>query len=231
MPPARRRVAALAVSLVAIVAMVGSCGDDSDDSRDGATDLIVTTTTEAADTTTTTEDGEGIAAVEELAQSLLITQQELAVPTFFDAGYTPFEGPNECGVDVDASHPPDVLVGTVLRDDQPRVFQQELRIYETPAAALAAFDARVGATSCGTGDQGTTYGPPTDLAAVLEADHAAEVAATHPQVEGLLITAVVGDAVVSFVFARPTGVSVDDLPDPREVAAFGIGKILAALEG
>lgn len=208
-----------------------ACGDDDDEGGGGrSTTTTVRTTATSAPTTPTTADGEGIAELEALAQGLLITLDELAVPTFADAGYTPFEGANECGVDVDGDLPPDALVGTILRDDT-RIFQQEIRVYASATAAAVGFDARVGAFACGTGGQGTAYGEPVDVNDRVGADAAFAVTATNPQIEALLVTALVSDAVVSFVFTRPPGEAPADLPDPVEVAAFGTGKILAALEG
>jgi hypothetical protein len=216
-----------------------ACGGD-DDGDDTADDT--TTTTEAADeetttttvvddeeTTTTTVTDEGNLAIEQFAQSTLITLEELALEGFTDLGYTPSPGPNQCGFDIDATHPAAVVVGTDLGSDTLR-FLQEVRVYETPAAAETAFQAGLEGTQC-TPEDGTQIAAPIDVTTDVDAQQAVLISATRDDLNVVVVAALLSDAVVSFNFAgAPADIEAAGAPHPVEVAAFGIGKIKAAME-
>lgn len=237
----------LAAALAAALLLTAACGDD--DATDAGDDT--TTTTEALEdetsttivpddeddepaddtTTTTAEDGEGIDPLEGLAQSLLITLDELAVEGFQDVGYTPTDGPNQCGVDLDAEHPNQVLVGTTLGHDQ-LAFQQEIRVYGSTQEAMVAFSAGVDGATCEGLPDGTTFTEPTDVTEAVGGDQAIAITATNPTTEAVVVAVLLSDSVVSFTFVSSPPGSAESLgaPNPAEVAAFGVGKIEAALE-
>lgn len=239
-------------AIVALLALVG-CGDGEADERADVQDET-TTTSEPATTTTraaprsttsttaapddtgtvgeladelaTTEEGD--TGLEQLSLELLVVPADLAGQSFVDAGYVPTEGPNGCGVDVDAVHPTSVLVGTGLADADGRSIVEELRVYADVAAAQAAYDAHRTALACGTDGEGTTYGPAVDVNDVVGADAAEEVAVVVEDAQGVVVVALVGDAVLTFATSAPAATPAT--LDPRELAAFGVGKVLAALE-
>lgn len=237
----------LAVACAGLVALAG-CGDVGDGEVAGATTTasVVTTTTAPAGSTTTSPaatDGaptlgelidelaateEGQTELEQLSLELLIAPEDLGGQSFTDAGYVPSEGPNECGVDVDADHPASVLVGTGLSDADGRSIVEELRVFADVEAATDAFEARRTAWGCGSDGAGTTFGEPTDVNEVVHADAGSEVTVVTEDQSGVVITALVGDAVLTFGVAAPA--AAPPALDPREVAAFGVGKVLAALE-
>jgi hypothetical protein len=243
-----RRAAAVLLALGALVA----CGDDepgSDAASDPTTTTIgSTTTTDAPSTSTsTTIDGsaegsdtvgeladelavteEGHTGLEQLTLELLVLPSELAEQSFTDSGYVPSEGPNACGVDVDATHPPSVLVGTGMVDGEGRSIVEELRVYADVDAAAAAFEEHRTALACGTDLAGATFGPAVDVNDVVGADAASEVVLTNEDAQGVVIVALVGDATVAVATTLPGGATA--VLDPREVAAFAVGKVLAALE-
>ena len=161
---------------------------------------------------------------------MLITLDELGNTKFSDAGYTPNEGPNACGYDLDAEHPAEVLVGATYGDEG-RVFQQEIRVYATAADALEAYNAGVANTTCDAATGGLAMTGPVDVTDEVGADQAAAFTATLPSYEATLVAALVSDALVTFQFGTSTGATeAADAPDPIDLTAFGIGKILAALE-
>lgn len=239
-----------------LVVAAAACGDGSggasaSDDEGGSTTTgaaAATTTTEPVRATSTTVagDGEGDGAdgdgghdeladleeghteLVEFAIGLLVSPADLAGRSFEDAGYAPAEGPGGCGVDLDADHPADVLVGTTLADADGRSITEEIRVFAGTDAAAEAFEAHRDALACGTDGAGTSFGPATDVNDVVGADAASEVAVTTEDESGATITALVADTVLTFrstaAAATPPGV------DPREVAAFGVGKVLAALE-
>lgn len=171
---------------------------------------------------------EGHTALVDFAVDLLVGSADLAGQSFEDAGYTPTEGPGPCGTDLDADHPADVLVGTTLADADGRRITEEIRVFAGTDEAADAFEAHRGALACGGDGAGTTFGAATDVNDVVGADAASEVAVTSEDGSGVVITALVADTVLTFRIAAPS-VTPSSL-DPREVAAFGVGKILAALE-
>ncbi|MBA2281600.1 MAG: hypothetical protein H0W25_10265 [Acidimicrobiia bacterium] len=243
--------AAAALTLLPLAA----CGSDSPlpTADETTTTAAETTTTTEAETTTTTEtpdstattagdagdgsDDEGIDEIESLAQSLLVEAGEVSTDTltFEDSGYTPPDAdrPNACGApSTDSVVPPQVLVGTSLTEPASTlVFQEEIRVYVDEAEAGEAFAAGVEALSCGTSIDGTvTIDGPTDVAEEVGGDEAVAFAVRAEAIEGVLVVVRVSDAVVLFLFTAPPGVAAEILaPDPLEVSAFGIGKILAAL--
>jgi len=229
---------------VALALALGACGDDESagdpatttTAADAGDDGTTTTTTgaqpEASTTTAVSEEGPG--AVESVLQQLLVTAGEIGEPSFADVGYAPTDGPNVCGVDVDADVPPAALVGTEL-ESQPLqfAFQQELRGYASPDEAAAAFAAGREGTACGTSTDGTvTLSEPSDVTDRVGGDQAFAVAVTGDGFEGLLVAAQVRDVIATFQFVSAAGAEEPEgLPDPIEVSAFGVGKVLAYLEG
>lgn len=240
-----------AVAAVLALAVLIGCGRDSTDD-DGAGETTTTGRREAAEATTTTSDrdrtttttdgvestsstvddlgGEGLGDLDALVPSLLITLDELAVEGFEDLGFTPNPGPDACGSDVDADHPAEVTVGTTLGMNELSV-TETIRVYPTAQAAAAAQLAFVNSLSCDVHPPDVTVSEVTDVNPRVGADEAAAITATGPDIEATLVVARVGDAVVSFTFAgTPGAAAAAGAPDPIDVAAFGVGKILAALE-
>lgn len=244
----RRRHALLGAALLLVSVGAGCDGNDGDDGDDGAAattttvtvgdattttavDADTTTTREATTTTTPVDDelhdtAEGVTDLEQLALDLLILPPELGGGAFTDAGYVPVEGPNGCGIDVDGDVPPVILVGTRLVDDAASTITEELRVYDDVTVAAQAQAAHAAGLDCGGDADGTTYGPATDVNDVVGADAAVSIEVTGPSSSGLVVVAQVGDAVLTFDLTI-----TDPGLAPLDVAAFGVGKVLAALEG
>jgi hypothetical protein len=211
----------LLLGIAGALLVVGGCSDD-----DTPAAQVTTTTAPAAsgtsappETDTTTagalpdEPGladEGIGALDELAQSLLIQEGELGDPPLADVGYTPGVTGAVCGGDVDTPHPADVLVGVVLESDTTAVVE-EIRVFADADAATAAYDAIMTATGCGAASS-VSPDVPADRAALFQAAGI-----------GTFVLAQTADTVLAF---HVTGEGLD----PVEVAAFGAGKVAAALE-
>lgn len=176
----------------------------------------------------TTVSDEGIGELESLAQSLLITVEGLGDPSFTDVGYEPREG-GPCGIDVDAELPPSVLVGaTFFSEDRGVVVLQEIRIYESTSAAEDAFDRAEVAHSCATSVDGlTTISDATDVTEDVGGDSARFITATGSGLHAQAVYVLVGDAVLTFGLG---GQEPTDAAEITEIAAFGTGKVLAALE-
>ena len=203
------------VALLLVVALFGACSDDEP-------------TPDAASTTTTTEvteeevhDDEGVGDLQEVAAQLLVTADELGTG-FADAGYVPGTEPNACGFALDEEHPPDVLVGVRL-DGGGSFAQQELRVYPNTEASAAAYDAATEGSTC----------PPAvsslgDVADEVGADAATMFREASPTGDATTVVAVVSDTVATFRVEGPPGGAPP--VDPIDLAAFGTGKLLAALE-
>ncbi len=237
-------------ALIVLTAALVACGGDGEAGDAGATTTTgrrevaeattttsdrdrTTTTTGAIDGTSSTVDdlgGEGLGDLDALVPSLLITLDELAVEGFEDLGFTPSPGPDACGSDVDAEHPADVTVGTTLGANNVSV-TETIRVYPATEAAAGAQVAFVNSLGCDVHSSGVTVSEVADITARVGAEEAAAITATGPDIEATLVVARVGDAVVSFTFAgTPGAAAAAGAPDPLDVAAFGLGKILAALE-
>ena len=214
-PPTSAPRPVVLVALVALSTLAGCGGDDGGD-RNGGTAAATTgpSTTATATTSATDEEGladEGPGVLEELAQSLLIQPNELGDPSFADVGYTPGGPVSSCGGVAD-DPPPDVLAGTaIVSEPVATTVVEELRVYGTAEDATAAFDAAVSeaAPSCGAG---------VDVVGQVGADRA--IAFTGAST---YVVALVADTLLAF---HVEGTALD----PLEVAAFGAGKVLAALE-
>ena len=201
-----------AIALAALVA--GGCGDDAERADDPTS-----TTAAAAGATTTGVDepgvhDEGSGALEELAQTLLIQPAELGDPSYADVGYTPGAVAAACGGALDGLAA-DVLAGASLASEPlATAVVQELRVYATAAEAATAFDAAAAAGGCGAAADVTTQ---------VGADRSTAFVG-DPATAGTYVVALVADTVLAF---HVLGTALD----PLEVAAFGAGKVLAALEG
>lgn len=207
---------------VAVLLPVSACrgSDDGEPRPSGGT-----STTGASTTVAVTEDPEGTSELELVAHALLITGAELGVTQAVDLGYSPPQDPGECGFATDAEHPADIHVGTRL-DIQTAVVEEVLRIYRDPAAAEAAFQARVLLTcDLPLTDAGGTG--PVDVNDRMGADQALAFSGTDSSGAFALVVTLLSDAVVSFSLRGAVDASID----PVDLAAFGVGKILAALEG
>jgi hypothetical protein len=210
---------AVAGAAVLVAVAAGCAGDDAPPEGDAAGGGGATATTAAP---TTTADPEGIGDLEALAPELLVTAADLGAGTE-DLGYAPAPPPALCELDLDAQHPVAVHAGTTLRQGA-YVLTQVVRVLDGEPAAAAAFDAWVAAEpSCRPANPPVTG--PQDVNDRVGADRAVLFRVTTRGGEAVLVVALVGDALVSFDHSVPTGG-----PDPVDVAAFGVGKILAALE-
>jgi hypothetical protein len=226
----------IAVAVLAVVGLLGAaCGGDDEPTADDAT----TTTTQPAATTTTTAaptttaeagagdpstsvpEGEGISELEALASDLLILPTELGAPAE-DQGYVPGA---PCGVELDDEHPPDVQVGTRLLTPNGE-FVEEIRIYPDTDAAIAAYETAVELErGCWIETRGLPTGP-EDVNERVGADAAVFVTAGDRGGNLHRVTTRVADAVVTFSLSGQVGFVLDLV----EVGAFGVGKIIAALE-
>lgn len=211
----------------------------------GGDDGEATTTTEdAAEATSTTsataggdDDPEGIDDLESLAQSLLVQPGEIDTETltFEDTGYVPPDegGVNACGNPLtDSVVPPAVLVGTTLTEPTSGLqLLQEIRIYADEAEAGEAFDTGVEALGCGTSADGAlTLDGPIDVTEEVGGDRASAFDLEAPETEGVLVAVHLSDSVVLFLFTGSVGAAESvGAGSPLDVAAFGVGKILAAL--
>lgn len=230
-----RHTRTLAIALAGLLAVgAAACGSDDDDGSDDATTTTeavedeTTTTTEAEpDGTTTTVTDEGNTAIEQLAQATLITLEDLNVPGLQDLGYTPSPGPNQCGFDIDATYPPEVIVGADYGSNTLR-FLEEIRVYATPDDAATAFQAGVDGTQCEVED-GTVISAPVDVTEQVGAQRAMAITATRGEDNVIVVAALISDAVMSFNFAG-TDEAAAGAPPPVEVAALGVGKLKAVLE-
>jgi len=227
-----RSVAALAAAL-----LLSACGGGGSD--DGAVDgdgAGRSTSTEAARPTPTsgaitgtTDDHEGLTDLEVLAPQLLIAPGELGVADVQDLGYTP-PGPTEgCAFHLDRDQPADVHVGTTLLAGGVTIIDA-LRVYADAAAASAAYDAWM-AEEPGCRPASPAVVGPTDVNEAIGADASMSFTTSLPSGDDVLVVALVGDAIISVAM---TGVSPGAdgtvaLP-PLDVAAFAVGKVLAALE-
>jgi hypothetical protein len=221
-------VAALALALLA-------CGDDGDGAATTSTTEAptttstteVTTTTEAAGTTSTTEAGvdhgdeeEGLAELEALVPQLLVTAAELG-PDVEDIGFRPQE---DIDCTVDADHEPDVLAGAGLRAGA-QVIEEVIRVYPSPEAAEAAFDAWLELPPTCTYGLGVAMGEPVDGGEPVGADRSVVYeAARGGGATSTLVVALVSDSLVTTVVTGTPGLV------PLEVGAFAVGKVQAALE-
>jgi hypothetical protein len=221
-------VAALALALLA-------CGDDGDGAATTSTTEApsttstteVTTTTEAAGTTSTTEAGvdhgdaeEGLAELEALVPQLLVTAAELG-PDVEDIGFRPQE---DIDCTVDADHEPDVLAGTGLMAGA-QVVEEVIRVYPSPEAAEAAFEAWLASPPACTHGLGVAMGEPVDGGEPVGADRSVVYEAERGGASTTtLVVALVSDALVTTAVTGTPGL------DPLEVGAFAVGKVQAALE-
>jgi hypothetical protein len=219
------------------------CGDDgagdeaATEATDGsgttaaAGDSSATATTSESPlggvTTTTTEDHEGFTDLELVAPELLIRAAELGVDGAEDLGYTPPPPPPGCPAELDAGHPADVHVGTTIAAGGITVVEA-LRVFADAGTASVAYDAWVGAEpSCRLAPPAASG--PTDVNDRVGADASMSFASAAG--DDVLVLALLGDAVVS-VRTSGTATAADGTPllPPLDVAAYAVGKLLAALE-
>lgn len=238
MPP-RRRAPRAAAPLLALALAPGvglaACGDDQGGGADGTTTSApaATTTAEAptttsgdAATTSTTEgvdhgdEDEGLAELEALVPQLLVAAADLGSGAE-EVGFRPDD---EVDCSTDGDHPPDVLAGTgIAVGDQ--VVEEAIRVYPSADAATAAFEAWLAFPPSCTFGLGAAMGAPADGGEAIGADRSVVYeAAADGGARTTLVVALVGDALVTTSIAGIPG------HDPLEVAAFAVGKLLAALE-
>ena len=211
--PTRAGRAGVALVAVVVAAVVtAGCGGD-DDASDDDDAAPASTSTSAAITTTTAADedglaGEGTGVLDELAQTLLIQAAELGDASFADAGYSP-----------------GAALGAVWRPRRGPGTRRPGR--DRARLGVDGDDGDRGAPGLrlARGRRRRPLPPPpalctagTDVAAQVGADRALAFAG-----ESTYVVALVADTVLAF---HVTGTAVD----PLEAAAFGTGKVLAALE-
>lgn len=223
------------LTLVATLVVAAGCGGGGSGGEVVAPDGTATTTVVPVVTTastadpTTTVDAEGISELEALAPGLLIAAAELGIEGARDLGYAPTDTSPRCDFDLDVEHAVDVHVGTTLEAGGYTV-TEIIRVLAEPGAAADAFDAWVANEGpCRPPDPEVTG--PVDVNDRVGADRAVSFTVPTRGGAAVLVVALVGDALVSFdqsgVPMAPDGAY---LLDPLDVAAFGVGKILAALE-
>jgi hypothetical protein len=219
---------------VAVALVLLACGDDGDPAATtttsttevaDSTSTSTTTTTGEDEATTTTgvdhgDEEEGLGELEALVPQLLITAAELG-PDVEDIGFRPLEDV-DCGVDGD--HPVDVLAGTGLQAPT-QVIEEVIRVYPSPEAAEAAFEAWLAFPDDCTFGLGVPMGGPADANSIVGADRsvAYEVARDGDDT-ATLVVALVSDSLVTTAVTGTPGM------DSLEVGAFAVGKIQAALE-
>jgi hypothetical protein len=234
-PPHRARALA---PLAALALALAACGDDSGGntsdtttevpaSTTSTTDAPSTTSTTPPGTTTTTEAGvdhgdaeEGLAELEALVPQLLITAAELG-PDAEDIGFRPQE---DVDCTVDADHEPDVLAGAGLMAGA-QVVEEVIRVYPSPEAAEAAFEAWLAFPPECTFGWGLAMGTPVDGGELVGADRSVVYEAERGGTSTTtLVVALVSDSLVTTAVTGSPGL------DPVEVGAFAVGKVQAALE-
>jgi hypothetical protein len=232
--PPRQRARSLA-PLVAIALALAACGDDGGGDTAGTTTEAPESTTSSTDasstttssSTTTTESGvdhgdaeEGLAELEALVPQLLITAAELG-PDAEDIGFRPQE---DLDCTVDADHEPDVLAGAGLMAGA-QVVEEVIRVYPSPEAAEAAFEAWLAFPPECTFGWGLAMGTPVDGGELVGADRSVVYeAARGGEATTTLVVALVSDSLVTTAVTGTPGL------DPVEVGAFAVGKVQAALE-
>ena len=230
-PPRHARALA---PVVAVALVLLGCGDDGEpaattttSTAPEATSTSTSTSTTEPDPTTTVEPGvdhgddeEGLGDLDVLVPQLLVTATELG-PDVEDVGFRPPEDV-DCGVDGD--HPPDVLAGTGLQAPG-QVVEEIIRVYPSPEAAEAAFEAWVDFPPDCTYGLGLAMGEPVDGGEPVGADRSVVYrAARDDGTTSTLVVALVSDSLVATVVTGTPGM------DPVEVGAFAVGKVQAALE-
>jgi hypothetical protein len=217
-------------ALVAALALAAGCGDGGSGAATDPTSVTTTTAAaaagEATTTTAATEETDGISELEALAPELLVAAAELPVAGIGDLGYSPAGSLPGCDFVLDDEVPPDLNVGTSLGANGLAFVTEVIRVYSDADAAASAFATAVANEEpCRSHEQ--SFSGPTDVNDRIGADRAVAFSALDRGGPTEVVYALVGDALVSFEFpppADPTG------PPPLDVAAFGVGKILAALE-
>ncbi len=222
----------IAGSALAIVLALAACGGDDDAADDTTTTGAAeeTTTTEAPEEETTTTAADA-GDLEALFDRLLLQPEDLD-PTFVDAGYEPSNEGGPCGVSVDDEFPPSAQDGTTLASEEYQLAMvEEIRIYADEAESLAAFQRAVEALSCGpnTEDPTIALGEISDVSDQLGTEGFA-VPVTGADVEGAVIVARITDAIVVFQFqGAPGAAEAVGAPQPIEVAAFGVDRIITTV--
>lgn len=213
----------LALTLVA-------CGGGDDEEPSDETTSSTTSTTEATEETTSTI-GDAVAL-----DDFLLDIDEIG-DTDFNSGleevsYETSTEPNPCGERTDEQLPPQGIAGVVYAETGLQLaFQQEIRLYEDGDQASEAFDLGIANLGCGTSEDGSiTIAEPVDVTDEVGGFRAVAIEVSGG-IQGLLIVVDHQDVVVSFQFQAGPESSLGVAPDPLEVAAAGIDKIDAIIEG
>ncbi len=229
---------------LALTCSLAACGDDGDDeastetteatTEDTATDDTTADDTEAEEPETTeapddtTDDTEAEAPAGDLS-GFLLTAEDLGAG-FAEQEYETSEDPGPCGTTVDADHPYDAIVGTVLVDEANQLgLQHEIRSYADAATAGDTLAAAQEAFSCGasTNEEGLVLSEVTDLSADLEVESAFAVQVTSEAdgTEGAVIAALVGPTIAVFQFVGPA--DSEEGPDVQTILVDNLAALQA----
>ena len=197
------------------------------------TEVVLPTDAATLPPTESMSDEEFVAALEAYLEPFFIDPIELG-STWVESEWRPAEGPNGCGVDVDAELPPFAHFGRLMAPtDAELQLEEEFRVYESIQGAEAAFARGREAVSCGEDTVDPSVGTFTEVvdASTEVGAPAYAVGAIGEGFEGTLVVALVSDVVVSFEFVGATGAAeAFDAPSPGEIAAYGVGKLIAGFE-
>jgi len=234
--------AALALTL-SFVACGDDDGDDAADTGDTTEAEVssddTTADTEATeDTTADTEATEDTEPTEDTVAegpagelSALLVTPEAVGEGFTEETYETSTEPGPCGAMIDAEHPFDSIVGTVLVEQELELaLQHEIRSYADAATAEATFNDAQEALSCGTETtvEGVVLGEVTDVTDSIGADaFAVEVTSDADGTEGALVVVLVGPALSVFQFQGPA--DVEDGPDPVAIVTENTAALQAEL--
>jgi len=223
---------------LALVLSLAACGadDGGDDASSTTTTEKATETTEAPDETTESteaEDETTTAPEEEGGDDLsaaLVTPEDVG-PGFVEADYETSDEPGPCGGDVDAEHPYDAIVGTVVGQEETQLaLQHELRTYADDETATETFTAAQDAFSCGadTAIEGLALSEVADVSADVGADaFAVEVTSATDGTEGALVAVLVGNVLSVYQFQGPAG--GEEGPDPLAIITANIEVVKEAV--
>lgn len=203
----------------------------------GDTTIAATTPQTVADTVAETSPATNETAttisrqqLQTALHTLLLTPQEVG-PNFVLDTFTTPPGSTPCGINVDGQVPSIALTGTQIVHPNPDLAMiEEIRGYGSTAEAKNAYDLATTGFSCGKTDT-LTLGNPTDVSGDLKVPSIA-VTVSGGDVDGVIVIALVTDAIVVFQFQSVTGAPQSpDAPNPIDVSAAGLAKIQKFIDG
>lgn len=229
------------VAALALALSLTACGDDGDDestdtteteseSEDTTAEETDDTASETTEAETTEAGGEAAAEVADLS-GVLLTPADVG-DTFVEMSYETSEEPGPCGAELDADHPYEAIVGTIIGEEERQLYlQHEIRTYADEATATETRTAAEEAFACGaeTTQTGLSLGEVFDATDTVGGDaaFAVEVVDEENGQEGLIVVVQVGPTLSVYQFVGPTG--AEDGPDAVAIVTDNVAAIEAAL--